>query len=526
MNIWLITTGSSDVQLKTDEYWDDWYRLIKPDCYGLPFKPTQTIPNLEDPYRIAPRVLGMTYQACPEEVWQNLEFPLLDDFITHLPSETLNQIILLLTDQNKVFDEDDQEDLKCPFWQDTQELQPIFERYFQIYFPKTDLVPLKIAPRLGEPGLDNWDFVLKIVNRELKKKITGDPCDVYVSHQAGTPAISSAVQFCSLAQFGHRVKFLVSNEYNRTVPEKPLEGSSYLRGIRIQEAKALLDSHNYSGVKDLLDFYLKDEKNQETKILLEAAIQWNFARFDKFAEKLEELSDQDLAQVVKERSQQWWWTAYEAAYLAIIRLDKQKDKDTAKNTVDALFHSFRAIEGIFAEWGVQQFQKHIQMKNDRPYLQTTILDDEQYFNRAKYKEKDGKQIPDNDIAKLKDKLEDLKRQQKDTVFYGFTVYSLFREVRRDWKHKCKSISRFWDANKGISEKRNKIFHQLKGLTENELFEIWEVNSFDAWKERMREFANFVSDQTFESLDQECSDGRVASLMVKVHQELVDAIENL
>ena len=203
-----------------------------------------------------------------------------------------------------------------------------------------------------------------------------------------------------------------------------------------------------------------------------------------------------------------------------VRLEKQKD------TVDALFHSFRAIEGIFTAWGIQHFHDHIHMKNDRPYLQTSILEEDQYFSRVKYKEKDGKQVPENDIAKLKNNLECLKLKEKDTVFYGLTVYTLFREIRKDWKSKCRHINRFWDVNNGISEKRNKVFHQLKGLTDHELFEIWEVSSPDSWEERILQFTNYVSEQDFSFLDKADSGGRVASLMVKVHQELENAISDL
>jgi hypothetical protein len=56
---------------------------------------------------------------------------------------------------------------------------------------------------------------------------------VYVSHQAGTPAISSAVQFVSLARFGKQVKFLVSNEYNPSLT-KVIDASQYLKGIQVQ----------------------------------------------------------------------------------------------------------------------------------------------------------------------------------------------------------------------------------------------------------------------------------------------------
>lgn len=559
MHLWIVTTGSSDVQLISDKanqakgrtekqcsdkVWHYWYTDdLRGDCYDISFEPKQNFRDRGESYKIAPRVLGRVYQASDQsqrqEIWDYLTFPLLDNFVQALANYPAPQaIVVLLTDQSAIFESDRRRKPNSPYWQDTCELKPILQKYFAEKFPDAPCEFILLMPVSEAESLDNWDAVLNLVRSKFRHlEIAGQQIqvapeeNVYVSHQAGTPAISSAVQFCSLAKFGDRVKFLVSNEYNPTFPEKPLEGSSYLRGIRIQEAKVLLDRHDYSGVEALVRDYLKD--NEDLRVLLNAAIQWNFAKFDEFANEIQKLSSPEyhaLVEEVKERSQQWWWTAYEAAYLSVIRLGKQQDKEIAKDTVDSLFHSFRAIEGIFTEWGIQHFQKHIRTEKDRPYLKTTILNDEQYFTRAKYREKDGKRVADNDIAKLKDKLEELKSQERDQerdiVFYGLTVYTLFREVRQDWKTKCKSINRFWDANNGISEKRNKVFHQLRGLTENEIFQIWEVDSFDAWKDRMREFANFVSEQNFEFLDRESSDGQVASLMVKVHKELERAIAQL
>lgn len=547
MNLWIVTIGSSDVQLdsdkvnqdkertekqRSDKVWGYWYNDdLKAQYYDIAFEPKSLFKDKEESYRIAPRILGAVYNASSEqvqhEVLSYLTFPLLDNFVEALKQcPAPEAIAVLLTDQSAIFQDDHQRRKpKSPYWQDTYELESILQCYFEGNFPDIPCTWITLDPTSEDQRLDNWDQVLQLVQTKFSVNFPEElpkEAIVYVSHQAGTPAISSAVQFSSLAKFGDRVRFLVSSEQATQLP-KILPSSAYLKGIRKQEAKKLLERHDYSGVESLLQDYPKDN---DTTVLLEAAIQWNFAKFDEFAKKLQELSDREFACEVEERSQNWWWTAYEAAYLAIIRLDKQQDKDAVKDTLGALFHSFRAIEGLFTEWGIQHFRKHILIKNDRPYLQTTILDDEHYFNRVKYKEKDGKQVPDNDIAKLKDTVEDLKRRQKDIVFYGLTVYTLFREVRQDWKTRCKSINRFWDTNNGISEKRNNVFHQLRGLTENELFEIWEIASFDGWKERMREFANYVSDQTFELLDKEGSDGKVASLMVKVHEKLKSAIARL
>ena len=100
MNIWIVTTGSSDVQLKTDEYWSDWYERssVNQNCYRLPFKPIQ-IEDSDELYRVGSRVLGRVYKEQPEEVWKYLEFPLLHQFTTQLKSYKIDKIIFFVTDQ-------------------------------------------------------------------------------------------------------------------------------------------------------------------------------------------------------------------------------------------------------------------------------------------------------------------------------------------------------------------------------------------------------------------------------------------
>ncbi|WP_237265915.1 hypothetical protein [Tolypothrix bouteillei] len=104
---------------------------------------------------------------------------------------------------------------------------------------------------MSEQGLDNWDKTLKVVQEQfenLKKELNKfpqyNPNDtIYVSHQAGTPAISSAVQFASLSNFKN-VKFLSSNiffndEGEQTSDPQLVEISNYWMGIQIQKAKQL-----------------------------------------------------------------------------------------------------------------------------------------------------------------------------------------------------------------------------------------------------------------------------------------------
>jgi hypothetical protein len=500
MKVWVVTTGSSDVQLATDAFWNDWYPGVKSDCYHLPveeLRPKQV--RDDESYRVAPRILGKVYDAYPGEVWGYLRFPLLDAFTARIRDECIDQIFLLLTDQSLIFGDEDKNDVWCPFWQDTGALLPVFERYFATHFAGVRLTVLPLLqPTTLEKGLDDWNEVLTLVRTALGDEIPAQPDVVYVSHQAGTPAISSAVQFVSLARFRGDVQFLLSNEYSKQT-QFIVGRSTYLRGIQLQEAKALLYGYDYAGVKELLEPYLNPESEQ----LLNAAIQWNCSKFDEFARLLGIISCQ--------RTETWWWTAYEAAYLAVIR-HRQKD------IVDAFFHSFRSIEGAFSEWGKNELKAHIKIRNERPYLQTTILSDpNDYFSTAKFK-KDGK--PKDDLAKLKCKLEKLQGEGKDIILYGENLYPLFRLCRGEYKLECSELSQFWDSNNGISEKRNKIFHQLKGLSEIELREAWNVPSIDNWQPKILSYLNFITGQShFTSLSE-------ASLMAKIHQQLETAIAAL
>lgn len=285
MAIWIVTIGSSDVQLdsdnisrqkgrrenqRSDKVWNNWYEdEILDECHGIEFEPKQIYKDKTVPYRIEPRVLGMVYQyhspQIQEQIWSYLTFPLLDTFVKWLKAETdqLDKIIVLLTDQSQIFaDYPTQRKPACPYWQDTRQLQPIVARYFQTEnkFPQTPCEWIYLAPQSSDQGLAEWDCVLDLVRNELDSlPFTANPNQatsqtVYVSHQASTPAISSAVQFMSLARFGKRVQFLVSNEYNLERPANVIGNSQYLRGIQVQQVKGLIQSGTPGAALHLLEF--------------------------------------------------------------------------------------------------------------------------------------------------------------------------------------------------------------------------------------------------------------------------------
>ncbi len=563
MNLWIVTIGSSDVQLdsdrtnqekgrtekqRSDKVWSYWYNDdLKAQHHDIAFEPKPLFKDKDETYRIAPRILGTVYQESSEtvqqEIWRYLTFPLLDNFVqalAHYPSP--GTIAVLLTDQSAVFDDRQRRKPKSPYWQDTCELKPILQRYFQDRFPNIPCQFMMLTPETQAQSLDNWNAVLELVRDQFRTlKIADQPIQinpeevVYVSHQAGTPAISSAVQFCSLAQFGDRVRFLVSNEYN---PELTgfVESSSYLRGIKREQAKKLLENYDYAGVDQLVG----KDLTSEDRILLDAALKWNVAKFDAPQPEGHESEPSDpsfleilkhhpkFASEVAERTREanWWWIAYEEVYLALIR-------KAQGNIVEAFFHSFRAFEYIFAAWGRQQLGQYVEFHKNIPCLNPAILDDEKdYFSAKRCKDV-------SDFKKLREQLEALKDKTPEEVknddrvqLNMATLCKIFRAFRyKDYKRDCEDLKIFWDTNKekNVCEKRNLIVHQVEGMSDSSLYDYWDVKASEEqekskeWENKILRFLNFIVKEDFPQGSESLQD---ASLMVKVHQELARAIAQL
>lgn len=521
--IWIVTTGNSDVKLSSENGYailkdKDIKRKALGSCYTK-FKPEKV---RKDEFTLPARVMGIIYGDAIDTHGSSLKFPLLDGFCGELNKNIENKpdrIIILLTDQSAIFN--DRNDPDSPYWKDTCTLEPIFEDYFQGKYG-IKIEPVLLKPESSQIGLDDWNATLMLVQKEFAKLEINSDDTVIVSHQAGTPAISSAVQFASLSKFGDKVSFLTSNERTKVASLNP--SSSYFESMQIQEAQNLLQDYNYVGVENVLGKMLKkDDRDIAKNILelLEVSKLWNLSKFRKLKVKLQDLETDNLnlrnLAIERAAESNWWWSAYEEAYLAIVRYRQE-------NFVEAFFHSYRAVEGMFCEWGKAKFKTHIILKEehsstskkknspetglDRPYLQTSILDDpNNYFKDA---------ADDKYAAKLKSMFEKLREESKDVVLYGTTLYDLFKVCRKNYKSICKDITKFWDGNNGIESNRNKVFHQLHGLTEMELFAVWDVKTESEWSLRIKDYLNLVSEQRFQTLEE-------ASLMAQVHKELVEEI---
>ena len=530
MNIWIVTIGSSDVQLDSDrissekgrnekqrsnKFWSYWYEDTKPDCYDIAFEPKQAYKDLDESYRIEARVLGSVYesssQKVKDEIWSYLTFPLLDKFVEELRESPPDAIALLLTDQSEIFKHNSTtRKPKCAYWQDTCKLEPILKRYFQDKFPEAKYKPIFLSPTSGDKGLDDWNYVLELVRENLRtiefdgKEIKNEEIKtVYVSHQAGTPAISSAVQFVCLARFRTNVEFLVSNEQN--LETRKISRSNYLRAIQLQEAKALLERHDYAGLMALLKPYLnrKNPKERRIRSLLKAGIQWNLAKFNNFKGLL-------IALKITEKSDfLWYWMGYESAYLAVIRHQQG-------NIVEALFHGFRAAEGLICNWAEEKYKQYIYY-NDKGSPQITeeikeVFSD--YWNKIEKKNEKW-------ITESKEKNEKRQKKGEELVpisvgLFSQSLYLLLEMARPEVKKNSYMKIVLYSAK----DERNQQFHRLLGLREKDLFKAWKADSVDSWKSILLGSLNFIAK---EDLSQEFTSPEEASLMSKVHQELVNAI---
>ncbi|MCG6133969.1 MAG: hypothetical protein MET45_04825 [Nostoc sp. LLA-1] len=262
MSIWIITTGNSDVILKHDLSWGRLYDEVSDHLECSDFRSASRV-NPEDKeagYTVPPRVLGLVYENQPEEYYKDdLHFPLLDTYLEYFTNKNieLDRIIILLTDQSQIFISEEQRLYqKSPYWKDTCTLKPLLTWYFQDkQFTCQPEFAYLVPHELGK-GIDHWDATLSLVDEKLRHLQIDVDKQVYVSHQAGTPAISSAVQFITVSKFQH-VEFLVSNEYideNYQLKSEydAIESSRYQRGMQIQKAQQLLKKGLPAAAKEIL----------------------------------------------------------------------------------------------------------------------------------------------------------------------------------------------------------------------------------------------------------------------------------
>jgi len=285
MATWIITTGSEDVKLKnTDESTTNWCNLYpssgkkeslppevktKRDRFifdGQPLFWFSEEEENENFLTLPPRVLGLVYKKQPD-YYEDLAFPVISQFINYFHESQIefpDRIIIFLTDQKNIFTENNKKNKDSAFWYDTCYLKPLIEWLIKNNTETQNKV--KLLFRTIEPesshldftkGIDHWDEMLKKVEN-LFTDIKDRKETIYVSHQAGTPAISSAVQFTTITNFSNsNIKFLIAHQYEGYQSEeyKPelINIPNYWQKIQIQKAKQLIIDGNVGAAKTLLE---------------------------------------------------------------------------------------------------------------------------------------------------------------------------------------------------------------------------------------------------------------------------------
>jgi hypothetical protein len=347
---------------------------------------------------------------------------------------------------------------------------------------------------------------------------------VWACFKGGVGQTAEAGRVSGLSALGDRIVFFDFREdpdANRQGQPSayigPYIGRNYLWDRTQQQALTLLSRWDYAGVAALLQPMLSSPK-APTHLgdRLQLAMAWNVADLA----TVETLYQQIYADKLPFA---WWQIGYEAAYLATIR-------QRQGNSVEAFFHSFRAVEGLFSEWGKQAFAGHVEIHDRRPYLQPSILQERPaVFQGAKFK----KDKPDNSLAKVQRNLEEVqtklrecqennapnpKPPPKGLLLYGWELYALFRAVCPEYETRCPALKEFWDNNEGIAADRNRLFHQLQQLSADELFAVWREETAEGWEQRVLAYLNAIAGQNFASFAN-------ASVMHRVHADLQKAIDD-
>jgi len=501
--VWIVTTGNSDVKLLTDKGYsalkdNEIKRKLLGSWYTKDLLAKVNKVNKDD-WTLHARFTGIIYGDAIATHFHVLKFPLLDGFCNQLvkSDKKPDRIIILLTDQENIFEMGDRSDIDCPYWKDTCTLEPILSHYLRQKYKDILIEPIFLQPKSDSKGLDDWDVTLKLVQTEFDKLGITQDDEVIVSHQAGTPAISSAVQFVGLSMFGSKVNFLLSNERTHEVTLSN-KYSSYLRSMQIRDAENLLSRYDYSGVKALIYSCLDDEG----KTLLDAAIQWNLAEFDKFRD--------NLPSFYKENLDLWWSAGYESAYLAVIRYYQE-------NIVEALFHSFRAIEGLICKWAENKYTKHIlNDKNGSPQIKEsikTVLPN--YWEKIQEKNESWLKQQEKDNENRLKKGKDIK--EYSVGLFSQNLYILLEDIRPD----CKENEYMKKGLYSAKDARNQQFHRLLALQEEDLIKAWKVSSISEWQNAILGCLNFIAK---DDLTKEFKSLKEASLMSQIHQELEEKIK--
>ncbi len=438
MTTWIITTGNSDIQLNTDANWKRGKGLFekarnnKPLCNCQGEGEDFTQPKKEKNtnfFTVAARVLGLVYQG-HKDCYSDLVFPLLDVLIKEFQDQEFpDRVYIILTDQEKLFKTSDIKNSPCPFWQDTCTLKPLFEWYFQTKLKlKPDFITLQ--PSVNNRGLDHWDQVLTLVTEKLKKIQQDDV--FYISHQASTPAISSAVQFVSIGYFSN-VNFLIVNRYYQenqiiTSPEI-IPSSSYWKQLQIQKAKKLI-TDGFPGSALALLKEVEYNNSEEIKELESYIDLFNIKTIDTG----DEFEPTQAIKRVRKTLDLIEYFLKQENYLQAIILLSAAQETFLKASISLYLQ--KHIPGGFKEWNEKGLSLNLKETNVEPVIKQLKLDKGDNYKF---------QSPHELFPLLKE-----FRKPRDDNYWKLLIWSSTRDREHEF------------------DRRNQLMHNLRGVKKEEM----------------------------------------------------------
>lgn len=260
---------------------------------------------------------------------------------------------------------------------------------------------------LGEDGTnpsnfeDMFQWWRKIWRNQIK---IAEKQPIWLCLKGGVGQAAEASRISGLSFFGDRIlfyEFRQNSEANRagiaSDYTEPLPGTNYLWDRTQQQVLKLLHRYDYAEALDLLQPYFSKDKSKFGALpnLLKAGIGWNQGQFNDF----QKLAKSSMSNVPPKDN--FWWMAYEQAYIAVIRLEQQ-------NTTEALFHSFRAVEGLVCQYILDKYKAYIRYSSPSQANTPYLWDDK---------------LPPN----LKKWFEESKSQRHGNVgLYGKPLFSLLK----------------------------------------------------------------------------------------------------
>ncbi|KPQ33175.1 MAG: hypothetical protein HLUCCA11_19415 [Phormidesmis priestleyi Ana] len=397
----------------------------------------------------------------------------------------LEGIYLIATDQSKAIERFRESD--------TRYAAEIIARWIEVYYH----IPCKLI-LVGESGENPTDFdemvrwskqsVWSVVHGAIANQPSNQIIDkILVSPKGGVSQCSEALRVTALTGFTEQslqfCDFTENIEENRRGQFSAHElssGTHYLWELSQRQAIALLDRYDYAGAYSLLRSYWKnspDPQILQIKDLIEVAIKWNIAEFRECGNLLKHYATQYSIDWDLSCLDEWYWFSYESAYLSVVRFQQG-------HTIEALFHSFRSVEGLIFDWAIATYPDDIQQTYRAPELKPSI--DEKLPGFYASQSKDGKSV----------------------YLYGtqldFLLLRTYPEIGR---------TENWQQFANTARKqRNNTFHKLLGLKKEQVFEAWGTPNKERWQSRVLGCLNSITHKEFDSLEQ-------ASLMPQIHNTL-------